>query len=97
MPKEMREPSLPGGQSAPPARLWGWLALLITVVYAALALIDLGSTNVPRTWYEPKQIGESFTIDLGSQRTPDRLYLFTGVGEGRYQVDISADGHNWQP
>jgi predicted membrane-bound dolichyl-phosphate-mannose-protein mannosyltransferase len=80
-----------------PGLPWGWLAAGITLAYALVAFWSIGSTNIPQTFYTPSQLGESFTIDLGGTHTPDRLYLFTGSGEGLYQVDISADGQNWQP
>jgi hypothetical protein len=74
-----------------------WLAAGLTVAYALLAFWNLGSTQVPRTWYTPSQAGEIFTIDMGGDVAPDRIYIYTGIGDGRYQVDISADGQTWSP
>ncbi len=72
------------------------LVVAITALFAVLALWGLGSSNVPKTWFTPKTAGETFTIDLGQDRSPGRLYLYTGIGDGQYQVDISADCQKWE-
>ncbi len=55
---------------------------VMTVIYLAIALYNLGDFNVPTTSWLPTIPGESFTIDLGKNATLSRIYFFEGLGKG---------------
>ncbi|MFC7748857.1 phospholipid carrier-dependent glycosyltransferase [Paenibacillus thermoaerophilus] len=69
----------------------------LTLVYAVIALINLGSFSAPETYWKPAMPGASVRIDLGSVQTVDRIYSYAGAGTSKYRVELSADGFNWGP
>ncbi|MDQ0196674.1 glycosyltransferase family 39 protein [Paenibacillus wynnii] len=73
-----------------------WIGIiLITAVYAALALFNLGSTKSPETLWEPAAKGESFYIDLGESKQLERVNIFGGVGTGKFQLEFSQTPDTW--
>jgi len=56
----------------------------MTIIYLFPALINLGSTNVPKTGWMPVRTGENFTVDFGRQVNLSRIYYYQGHGEGWY-------------
>lgn len=57
------------------------------VVYAIIALINLGEKKVPVTEYTPKEIGESFILEFPKKYAIDRINYYTGLGVGR-DIDL---------
>lgn len=90
--RELREP-----QSVPPMKGVDWLLMLgLTAVYAAAALINLGATKSPQTWWRSLTSKDSVVLDLGENRAINMLYLGGIHRSGQeFTVSVSDDGENW--
>ncbi len=72
------------------------LMLSVTVIYAAVAFTNLGSTVSPQTKWQSKTSDETIVLDLGQVRTMNMLY-FGGIHQvdSDFYVQVSEDGINW--
>ena len=68
--------------------------VLITIAYAVTAFFNLGSTTAPQ---HPWDFGDEkeATFVLSEEYLVSKLWYFSGLGTGKYQVEISSDGVNW--
>lgn len=76
-----------------------WLCLVITLVYAVVAILYLGSTRVPESMWTAKEQGQSIVVDLGESQTVEDIWMYRGlctVG-GKLAFEISEDGQAWAP
>lgn len=74
-----------------------WLLIGLTLVYAGIALYNLGSFKDPQTYWNPKAVGLSVQADLGGKKPLSRMEWFAGIAEGRYKIDRSDDAVVWFP
>jgi len=81
---------------------WKDLALAgaLTLVYAIVALTNLGSCEAPQTYWKPSSRGENVIVDFGQEKEVRRIYYFQGLPGGhgpdaKYEVDYSDDKENW--
>ena len=103
--KTALEPGTPGTPSTPaPAKVWFKIdgkdvAIMaaMTVIYLAIALVNLGSFNVPKTQWKPVRPGESFVMDLGKERDLSRIYYYSAYGEAKYRVEYKDDTGKFVP
>jgi predicted membrane-bound dolichyl-phosphate-mannose-protein mannosyltransferase len=68
----------------------------LTLAYAVIVLINLGSLKVPQSFWKPANKSESFYADIGKLQDIDRVYYFLSFGKGAYKIDFSEDGQTWQ-
>lgn len=73
---------------------WGIVAA-VTVIYAVIALINLGSTDAPKSVWQPATTEDYIVFDLGESKPLQRVISFGGVGSGEYRYYFSNDGVNW--
>lgn len=75
----------------------GLLALLLmTLVYAAVAFFNLGTTKTPET-YGVLGADDAVVFDLGTETGVDALYIYYGIGnENSLTFEVSRDGETWQ-
>ncbi|NIK76929.1 Gpi18-like mannosyltransferase/predicted membrane-bound dolichyl-phosphate-mannose-protein mannosyltransferase [Paenibacillus castaneae] len=73
---------------------WIWMGG-ITLIYAVVALYQLGDMKGPETAWQPSASGEDFIIDLGEVKQLDRINSFGGVGTGKFKYEFSSDGTEW--
>ena len=66
------------------------LVALLTLIYAAVAFWNLGDTQAPQTVRSLD--GQSAVIDLGGEENVSRVQFYTGIGQGSYTFEFSADG-----
>ena len=68
--------------------------ILLTVIYAVTAFWNLGSTVAPQRFL---QFQNSQSVTFSTQDTIDlsRVEYYTGLWEGSYTLEFSADGVNW--
>lgn len=71
------------------------LVALLTLIYAAVAFWNLGDTQAPQTVRSLD--GQSAVIDLGGEENVSRVQFYTGIGQGSYSFEFSADGETWLP
>lgn len=69
--------------------------LIITIIYAAIAFLGLGSKDTPESFLVFEDSFSSAVIRLADTSVPDKLCLFTGIGTGKYHIKTSGDGENW--
>lgn len=67
----------------------------VTAVYTIISLINLGSTNGPKTVWQPATIEDTIVFDLGESKQLQRVISFGGVGDGEYRYSFSNDGASW--
>ncbi len=75
---------------------------VMTVIYLAIALINLGSLSAPQTSWQPMTVGDAFTVDLGSKVQLSRVYYYTGVLEtkynsNKYRLEYQDDKGDFKP
>ncbi|MGO4345977.1 phospholipid carrier-dependent glycosyltransferase [Paenibacillus sp. MCAF9] len=73
---------------------WIWMGA-ITLIYAVVALFQLGEMKGPTTAWQPSTVGQSFYVDLGEVKQLDRINSFGGVGTGKYKYEFSQNGTDW--
>ena len=68
--------------------------VLITLAYAFTAFFNLGDLTAPQS---PWDFGDEqqATFVLPEQVLVSKMWYFSGLGTGKYQVEISTDGANW--
>ena len=71
------------------------LVALLTLIYAAVAFWNLGDPQAPQTVRSLD--GQSAVIDLGGEENVSRVQFYTGIGQGSYSFEFSADGETWLP
>lgn len=59
---------------------------VMTLVYLALALFNLGSFDVPQTEWSGRGTRDGFIIDLGAEKQVSRITFYSGLGKGTYHV-----------
>ncbi|WP_052756044.1 phospholipid carrier-dependent glycosyltransferase [Paenibacillus durus] len=93
---ELRPDHSPQGSAVPRMmrRDWLWMAA-ITVLYGALAMVNLGSARSPETVWAPSAAGESFYVDLGTAKQLDKVRIFGGVGTGEFTLDFGDSPQSW--
>ncbi|MGE5551472.1 MAG: glycosyltransferase family 39 protein [Bacteroidota bacterium] len=69
----------------------------LTLVYAVIALINLGSFKAPETFWRPANAGEGLYLDLGETRALSKITYFPGLGNGAYRIEFSDDAQSWRP
>ena len=67
---------------------------LITLVYALVAFWNLGDAQAPQTVRSLDN--ESALIELDGETPIARMLIYTGIGQGSYTFEFSADGEHWQ-
>lgn len=77
-----------------------WTAIaVITLVYAAIALFNLGDMHAPETYWETYTQGDTLNFDFSNKTSNlTKLAYFDGRYENReFYVEESADNVNWTP
>ena len=70
------------------------LMAAVTLLYAFVALFNLGSTAAPQTSWVSSQAGESITFDLGKTETFRPIY-YGGICNSNFTVELSVNGERW--
>ncbi len=82
------------GRCHPLVRLDALLILGLTVVYAATAFFQLGSTTNPQS-FQSFSDGESVEVAFTEPIFVESIFYYTGLGTGDYNVEVSKDGSHW--
>ena len=68
--------------------------LLLCLVYAVTAFLNLGNTKSPQSFISME--GSAIPVSATEDKQISRLGIFCGVGTGGYDIEYSTDGENWQ-
>jgi hypothetical protein len=63
----------------------------LTVIYAVIAFVNLGSFDAPQTYWQPAAREESVVLDFGETKPLAKMNYFLALGAGTYWVDFSSD------
>jgi dolichyl-phosphate-mannose-protein mannosyltransferase len=69
----------------------------MTLVYLIIALVNLGSLNVPQTSWKALKAGEEIVIDPGRQVNISRIYYYGGFGTGSYNIEYMDGAGQFKP
>ncbi len=74
-----------------------YLVGALTVVYAIIALYNLGTTSAPENFWRPANAGESVVVDLGTKQTVTSISYYSGLsnGTGKFAIESSDDKTSW--
>lgn len=70
--------------------------LIITVVYAIVAFMGLGDFTNPTSFFRFTEAQRTATITLDEPTDIGSVMYYTGLWDGSYTMEFSADGVNWQ-
>ena len=70
------------------------LMAAVTLLYAAVAFVNLGSAQAPQTDWVSSQSGENIVFDLGERQT-FRMTYYGGICNSTFTVELSNDGEVW--
>ncbi len=97
-------------QASPPRNVyrlrldrWDYIIMAaLTLAYLAIALVNLGRSDVPTTGWKPVKAGEGFTVDLGRPRDLSRIYVYDALGDrrdasGAYSVQYQDAAGRYEP
>ena len=72
------------------------LLSVITVLYAAVSLLTLGSTKAPQTAWTSSSPEEEIVFDLGEYRDNFEILYFAQVSNRNFSFSASDDSENWE-
>ncbi len=79
-----------------PMKKKDWLIVgILTLVYAVVSLVNLGTTKVPQTMWTAMNTGDYAVIDFGQTRDVAEIWHYDSLTKGNMQVFVSDDGVNW--
>jgi dolichyl-phosphate-mannose-protein mannosyltransferase len=70
---------------------------VLTLLYAAAALYQLGSLRAPQSSWQPELASESFYADFGQTAAVSAILWYGGIGDGEFQIEQSGDADHWTP
>ena len=86
-----------------PRREWfvsgkdGILITALTILYAFIAFIGLGSRVAPESFCVFERPRDTVVIRMEGDRSVSRILYYSGLYTGSYKVEISYDGEKYQP
>ncbi len=73
-----------------------WLVMLaVTLIYAAVAFTNLGSTQIPETFYSMD--GDEIVVEFEQPEDISSLRYFASLGTGTFSIFYSEDGEGYIP
>ena len=72
------------------------LLTLITTIYLAISLYNLGSFNAFNTYYQPDNVDEEIIIELPKDKEFDAIYYVSGEGNNNLNTDSLQYGVNFE-
>lgn len=70
--------------------------VLITLIYAVIAFFQLGDMTAPQSFHRFEGDKDSIVITLDKPTDIGSVMYYTGLWTGRYTLEFSGDGVNWQ-
>lgn len=70
--------------------------VLITLIYAVIAFFQLGDMTAPQSFHRFEGDKDSIVITLDKPTDIGSVMYYTGLWTGRYTLEVSGDGVNWQ-
>lgn len=70
---------------------------VMTLVYAAIALYNLGTTNVPESFWKPSALGTTFTVNFDREYELSKISYYNGVGDLALRFEYLRDDGNYEP
>lgn len=67
----------------------------ITLIYAIVAFVNLGSATAPATAWKTDKSGQTIVFDFGAPKSIERVNLYTGIGDGKLKVEFAPTLNAW--
>ncbi|MDD3242793.1 MAG: glycosyltransferase family 39 protein [Eubacteriales bacterium] len=71
--------------------MWG-----LTLIYAIVAVVYLGDTDVPVKMWKANASNSYAVVDLGQPQELSEFWCYFGLTKGDMTVAVSEDGENWK-
>lgn len=66
----------------------------MTLVYSAIAIYNLGGTNVPESFWKPGALGTTFTVNFDREYDFSKITYYAGIGDVTLRAEyLGADGN----
>jgi len=62
------------------------IMIIMTILYLALALVNLGDLKAPQTGWVPKGVNREFAITFEGEKHLDKIMYYCGLGQDWYSV-----------
>ncbi|MGI5849419.1 MAG: phospholipid carrier-dependent glycosyltransferase [Christensenellales bacterium] len=73
-----------------------WLVMLaVTLIYAIVAFSNLGSFNIPQTFFTMGNMNDEIIVQFEQNETITDIKYFTSLGEGKVSFFYSNDGEGY--
>jgi len=75
-----------------------WIIMsAVTLIYAVIALYNLGSTNVPETFWKPSKLGSAITLNFDREYEFSKIAYYNGIGDVSVRVEYLRDDGKYEP
>jgi dolichyl-phosphate-mannose-protein mannosyltransferase len=71
------------------------LILAMTLVYALIAFINLGSMKIPKSSFEPFEDNHSLIVEFEEESKVSQIKYYFGLGQTIVDLEISNDGQSY--
>ncbi|WP_010248352.1 phospholipid carrier-dependent glycosyltransferase [Acetivibrio cellulolyticus] len=70
---------------------------VMTLVYAVIAIYNLGSTNVPETYWKPSALGTTFSVNFDREYDISKIAFYNGVADLNLRIEYLRPDGNYEP
>ncbi|NLP14677.1 MAG: phospholipid carrier-dependent glycosyltransferase [Clostridium sp.] len=70
---------------------------VFTLVYSVISLVNLGTTNVPETYWQPAKMKDSFIVNFDREYDLSKIAVYSGVGDLKLQVYYRSEDRTFIP
>ena len=73
-----------------------WLVMLaVTLIYAVVAFMNLGSLDIPETFFTMDNENDEIIVEFAEPQTIETIKYYTSLGEGVVTIFYSNDGESY--
>jgi predicted membrane-bound dolichyl-phosphate-mannose-protein mannosyltransferase len=70
---------------------------VMTLVYSVISLVNLGTTNVPETYWQPAKTKDSFIVNFDREYNLSKIAVYSGIGDLKLQVYYRTENGTFTP
>ena len=70
---------------------------VLTLVYSVISLVNLGTTNVPETYWQPVKTKDSFIVNFDREYDLSKIAVYSGIGDLKLQVYYRSENGSFTP
>lgn len=73
------------------------IMVAMTVIYSAIALFNLGGTNVPETFWKPSVLGTTFSVNFDREYDLSKIAYYHGINDLSIRVEYLKPDGEYEP